>query len=86
MSVFVYCLCGLTSFVCTLLLTRAYMRSRLRLLLWSALCFTLITVNNVLLFFDVVVIGPETDLSPYRTFFALASVVVLLYGLIWDAH
>lgn len=35
----VYVLRALTTLVCAILLTRGYIRSRARLLLWSALCF-----------------------------------------------
>lgn len=34
------------------LLFRAYAANGMRLLLWSALCFVGLSVNNVLLFFD----------------------------------
>ena len=36
-----------------MLLFRGYARSGLRLLLWSALCFVCLTLNNVLLFVDL---------------------------------
>jgi hypothetical protein len=77
----VYVLCALTSATCTVLLTRAWSRTRLSLLGWSALCFALLTVNNVLLFVDLVVIT-DTDLSVARSATGLAGLVVLLYGLI----
>lgn len=35
----VYILCGLTSVLCAVLLLRSYARKRVRLLLWSGLCF-----------------------------------------------
>lgn len=46
----VYILCAVTSVLCAGLLVRSYLRSRVRLLLWSALCFVGLAVNNVLLF------------------------------------
>ena len=57
---------------------------QVRLLLWSGLCFLGLTVSNVLLFVDLVVL-PEVDLSTLRSLVTLISLVVLIYGLIWDA-
>lgn len=80
----VYCLCALTSAVCAGLLIRGYARRRTRLLLWCALCFVGLTLNNLLLVTDLVLV-PDVDLSLVRQVSALASVLVLLYGLVWDA-
>jgi hypothetical protein len=74
---------ALTSVACMLLLFRAYARTGVRLLLWSALCFVCLAVNNVLLFFDLVVF-PDIDLRPYRLAAALLGVLFLLYGFIWE--
>jgi hypothetical protein len=52
----VYLLSSLTSLTCTVLLLRGYLRSRVRLLLWSSLCFLGLTFSNVLLFIDLVVV------------------------------
>ena len=79
----VYVLCALTSIACAVLLLRGYTRSRVRLLLWSGICFAGLALNNVLLFIDVRVI-PEVDLSVWRTIPAVVGVAVLLYGLIWE--
>ena len=79
----VYILCALTSIACAVLLVRGYRRSRMRFLLWSALCFVGLGLNNVLLFVDLVVL-PRTDLSFWRNGVALAAVSMLLYGLVWD--
>ena len=75
----------LTSLACTVLLFRAYADTALRLLLWSALCFVFLTVNNGLLFFDLVVF-PESNLRMYRIGAALAGVLCLLYGFLWEAE
>ncbi|WP_223641764.1 DUF5985 family protein [Corallococcus sp. EGB] len=79
----VYILCGLTSAACALLLLRAWRRTRMRLLLYSGLCFTVFTLNNVLLFADLVLIQ-TMDLSLARTVTSLMGAGVLLFGLIWD--
>lgn len=84
MSSITYTLCALVAFLCAYLLLAAYRRQGYRLLLWSGLCFAGFTANNVLLIFDKVVY-PDVDLSVYRTSVALLSLMVLLYGLIWDA-
>ena len=41
MGLFVYVLCLLTSLACAVLLLRSYRQTRIRLLLWSGLCFAL---------------------------------------------
>jgi hypothetical protein len=81
----VYLLCMATSQLCLILLARSYWRSRTRLLLWSALCFVFLALNNLLLFVDVVVFPVEVDLLPYRQLTSLLAVGVLLYGFIWEA-
>lgn len=82
MAEVVYVLCALTSAACAGLLTRAWTRTRVPLLMWSALCFALLTLNNVLLFLDLVVIT-GVDLSVARSGSGLAGLLVLLYGLIY---
>ena len=81
----VYALCALTSIACAILLLRGYRRSRVRLLLWSGLCFAGLALNNLLLFIDVRVV-PEADLSLVRSIPAVAGVVILIYGLIWETR
>lgn len=78
-------LAALSSLACMCLLFRAYARSGVRLLLWSALCFVFLTANNMLLFFDLVVF-PDIDLRPYRLAANLLGVLFLLYGFIWEAE
>jgi hypothetical protein len=85
MSSIVYALCALTSLACAVLLFRGYRRSRARLLLWSALCFTGLFLNNLLLFVDMS-LAPAVDLSVWRTLPALAGITLLVYGLIWDSR
>lgn len=82
----VYLLCVVTSVLCAGLLVRAYLRTRTRLLLWSAVAFVFLAVNNTLVFLDLVVVGPTVDLLPYRYAAALAAVCVLIYGFIWEAE
>jgi hypothetical protein len=79
----VYLLCAATAFACALLLLRAYGRSHARLLLWAGLCFLGLTLNNALVFVDLVLV-PSLDLFTWRNVAALLAVGTLLYGLIWD--
>jgi hypothetical protein len=79
----VYGLCVLTSVICALLLVRSWRRSHQPLLLWSASCFSLLAVNNLLLFLDRLVLQ-EVDLGPARVATSLLAVGVLLYGFIWE--
>jgi hypothetical protein len=80
----VYLLCALISVVCAALLIKGYLANRTTLLFWSSLCFIGLAANNVLLFVDLV-IAPDVDLSLLRSSVALAAMIVLLYGLIWEA-
>ena len=75
----------LASLACMTLLFRGYSTSGLRLLLWSGLCFVFLSLNNALLFVDLVT-GPELDLRPYRLAAALVGVLFLLYGFVWESE
>jgi hypothetical protein len=79
----VYALCAITSILCAVLLWRGYVRHRSRLLFFSSLCFGGLALNNLFLLVDLYVF-PEIDLFVPRTLVALAAVMVLLYGLIWE--
>jgi hypothetical protein len=79
----VYVLCAVTSFACAYLLLRSYASTRVRLLLWSGLCFIGLLLNNVVLFIDKVV-APDVDLSLVRLLPALVGLLLLLFGLIWE--
>ena len=79
----VYLLCFATSSACAFLLGRSYRQSRARLLLWSALCFAFLGLNNFVLVIDLLVL-PDVDLRVERLFLALAGVGILLFGFIWD--
>jgi hypothetical protein len=85
MAAAIYTLCMLTSMACAGLLLFAWRRSRYRLLLWSGLCFAGLTLNNLALVIDKMVL-PDIDLSIWRTSLALLAMVVLLCGLIWESE
>jgi hypothetical protein len=81
----VYILCALTSLICCVLLFRSYRANRMRLMLFSALCFAGLTLNNVILFLDLIVVT-QIDLTLARNVAALLSVGILLVGLIWESE
>lgn len=83
MPAFVYLLCFLTSSGCALLLLRTYRRGRARLLFWASLCFLGLALNNLLLVVDLVLV-PDADLELMRASAAVASIGVLLYGLVLE--
>jgi hypothetical protein len=85
MAELIYALCAATSTACALLLLNGYRRSRTKLLLWSGLCFVGLALNNCVLFVDLVVV-PSLDLSLLRGGVALASMMVLLFGLVLDSR
>lgn len=81
----VYILCTIASFTCAAMLFRGYLQSRVRFLLWGSLCFVGFMFNNMLLFVDVVIV-PEHNLALWRNFAALVGLLMLVFGLIWDAE
>jgi hypothetical protein len=85
MAAAIYSLCTLTALLCAYLLLQAYRRGGYRLLLWSGLCFAGLTLNNILLVIDKILL-PLVDLSVWRTLVSLAAMTILLYGLIWDTE
>jgi ABC-type amino acid transport system permease subunit len=87
MAEIVYLLCALTSIACGVMLFMGYRRSGARFLLWSSLCFAGLMINNLMLFTDKVLF-PHIDLfvPAVRGLPALVGLMLLLYGLIWDAE
>jgi hypothetical protein len=79
----VYTLCLLTSVACAILLVRAYLRSGSKLLLWSAVAFSLLALNNLFVVVDMLMLR-EIDLTWARQATSLAAVVVLIYAFIWE--
>ena len=80
----VYLLCFVTSSACAVLLARSFFRSRSRMLFWSALCFGLLAIVNLIVIFDLVIYPDSVDLKPYRLWLTLIAISVLLFGFIWD--
>jgi hypothetical protein len=53
------------------------------MLLWSALCFSLLALANLFVVLDMLVF-PTVDLRLVRLSLSLAGISVLLFGFIWD--
>jgi hypothetical protein len=81
MAATVFVLSALVSLACAVLLLRSFARTRGGLLLWAGLCFAGLTLNNVLLFLDE---AGDVDLSTWRTLPALAGMLALVFGLVWE--
>ncbi len=79
----VYLLGVAVTLTCAVLLMRGYARVRKRLLLWSAVCFFGLAFSNVLVFVDLVIL-PDVDLYLWRLITAAVSMLILIYGLIWE--
>jgi len=76
---------ALRTLACAILLLRGYARTNKKLLLWSGLCFTGLTISNSLIFVDLVLFA-DIDLYPWRLSTAAISMAILLYGLIWESR
>lgn len=85
MAGLVYILGTLVTLSCALLLLRSYARTRTRLLLWSGLCFSGLTLSNALLIVDLLVL-PQVDLYIFRLGTAAVAMLVLLYGLVFASE
>lgn len=81
--VFFLCMCA--SALCTVLLFRGWRRTRGRLLMWTALGFVGLALNNLFVFLDLVVF-PDLSFVPLRQLSALAAVGILIWGFMWDAE
>ncbi len=79
----VYILCSITSVTCAILLIRAYIRRKTRLLLWCACCFAGLAIDNTLLFVDLVII-PDMSIAIWRNLFSLLGALILLCGIICE--
>jgi hypothetical protein len=81
----VYGLCLLTCLACTGLLTRAWLRSRSKLLLYTAIAFGFLSLNNLLLVANMVVF-PDAYLMPFRQVSTALALGVLIYGFVWETE
>ena len=79
----IYVLCLAASAACATLLVRAYLRSGAKLLLYSAACFAMLTLNNLLVATDILLV-PGVDLTLFRNLSTLIGISILLYAFIWE--
>jgi hypothetical protein len=77
----IYLLCAATSLVAAGLLLRQYRRSRTALLFWSSVGFVALSLNNVLVYVDLVLV-PSRDMAVARTLAGAVGILSMLYGLI----
>jgi len=80
----VYVLCFVTCVACVVLLTRAWLRTRTRLLLWTAISFVFLALNNLLVVVDLLVFA-DADLTTARYLAALIAGAVLIFAFVWEA-
>ena len=71
--------------LCAVLLLRAYGSARKQLLLWAGLCFAGLSASNGLVVADLFLI-PEIDLYRWRLAVAALSMLLLVYGLIFESE
>lgn len=83
MAALIYFLCALTCLAAFVLLLRSWRLTRYRLLFWSALCFAALSFNNILLVVDKLFLR-QIDLTTLRLLAALAGILLMLFGLIWE--
>lgn len=80
----IYLLSAATCLVAAAMLLRQYLRRRGALLLWSFAAFVGLSINNVLVYVDLVLVS-DVDLAAVRATLGAFSMAILLYGLIWGA-
>jgi len=85
MAAAVYLLGLLTTALCALLLLRAYATTRRDLLFWSGLCFLGLSVQNGMVFIDLI-LYPQINLYRLRLCIAAVSMLALVYGLIFGSE
>lgn len=83
MSSLVYLLCALAATLCAVLLGLGARRARSRMLVWSAVCFGLLALANVVLVLDFLVF-PGLALWPVRQGLSLLAIGSLIYGLAYE--
>ena len=83
MPALVFSLCFATSALCAALLLNSYFKNRTRFLLWSAVAFVCLAINNFFVLGDMIPF-PDVNLLPMRYVAAGAAVCVLIYAFIWD--
>ena len=86
MASLVYLLGTVVTLLCAILLLRAYGSVRMKLLLWSGLCFVGLTVSNALLCIDLILLPDTINLYMARLATAAAAMLLLIYGLVFESE
>ncbi len=86
MASLVYLLGTAVSLVCAILLLRGYGKVRMKLLLWSGLCFVGLTISNALLCIDLLLLPNTVNLYMARLGTAAGAMVLLVYGLVFESE
>lgn len=81
MAAAVFILSAVISLASAVLLLRSFAHTRTRLLFWAGLCFVGLSLNNIMLFVDKVLVT-DVDLSTWRALPALVGMLLLVYGLV----
>lgn len=85
MTAALYILTCITTLLCATLLLRGFVKVRKRLLLWSGLCFVGLTISNLFVIADLLIF-PEVDLYTFRLGSTAVSMMLILYGLVWESQ
>jgi hypothetical protein len=86
MASLVYLLGTVVTLLCAILLLRAYSSVKMKLLLWSGLCFVGLTVSNAILCLDLILLPDTINLYMARLGTAAAAMLLLLYGLVFESE
>jgi hypothetical protein len=86
MAPLVYLLGTFVSLLCAALLLRGYHNVRMKLLLWSGLCFVGLTISNALLCIDLLLLPASVDLYMARLATAAGAMLLLVYGLVFESE
>lgn len=81
MAAAVYILSATIGLASAALLLRSFAQTGSKLLFWAGLCFVGLSLNNVMLFVDKVLVT-DVDLSTWRALPALVGMLLLVYGLV----
>lgn len=85
MPALVYLFCFITCAACAGLLVRSWWKTRTRLLLWVAISFVFLAINNFFLLADTTLF-PDIDFSAFRLISSLVAISILVFGLVWEAE
>jgi len=80
----VYILCTLACSLCVVLLVRQYWRNNSVFLLRCGICFFGLAISNACVCIGLLNLNLELNLCVLRGVITLLSIMVLIYGFVWD--